>query len=143
VHRPFKSEIVSLSKDPSELQARYKAVEASIRSWLGEMGVSSQVTDLMMSTPSSKIRILSRQELEDFGLGAANVMEEEMKRERSVVGCPESVARRIVELEAKSDEFFRKLEELRISGWRDDAFAVAFMLKNDAEIAAEQKKCSR
>lgn len=87
VHRPIETNITTPAASGEALARKYDGFRRSIAQFFREMGVSSQVLELMMSTPSSKIRYLSHAELNDFGLGSLNVAAEEMEREKRIRDC--------------------------------------------------------
>lgn len=73
--------------DVNSFAARYDHIFSKIQIYLDRFGVSKQVVELMKSTPSTRIRLLSEHERNDWGLGSENVAEEEMRRERIRKGC--------------------------------------------------------
>lgn len=82
VHRPFETDVSALSGDGTGLAQKYAPVERAIEQYLRSFGVSRSLVDLMISTPSTRMRFLSRQEMEDFGLGSDNVAQVELEREK-------------------------------------------------------------
>lgn len=88
IHRPrFTSNDLNISSE--DFARKYKPVFDRIGSYLDKYLVSSYVLELMRSTPSSQMRILTEREIVDFGLGS-NILAEEIKRQRLVRGCGES-----------------------------------------------------
>lgn len=73
IHRPYSSSTESLSFEQS--QQRYRALEASARSYLREMNVPDALFDAMVRVPSENMRILSAAEIETFGLTGKDPVE--------------------------------------------------------------------
>lgn len=85
VHRPrFVDEDINLKA--SELSKKYEPIFLKIGNYLEKYLVSGNVLELMRSTPSSGMRVLSGDELVDFGL-SRNVLYEEIKRQNMIRGC--------------------------------------------------------
>lgn len=116
VHRPFETSVNKLSKSGKELQEKYDQIKLQIGTFLTEMAVSNQLLDLMMSTPSTKMRILSQQELDDFGLGFNNVAYEELRREYRVRKCGSDYDERYLQAEREIDEVCKGLSTLEEVG---------------------------
>jgi ATP-dependent protease ClpP protease subunit len=120
IHRPFETTVRQLSKSGSELADKYEKVEVEMANFFREMAVSPQLLDLMMATPSTKMRILTGQELEDFGLGEQNVANIELERERLVRECGAEYTKRTYQARAKTSKVCSNAEtfmacSLRIS----------------------------
>jgi hypothetical protein len=111
VHRPFQAQVSKRSASAREFASKYEAVERKIRNWFREMGVSQQLADLMMSTPSGSNRLLTKQELNDFGLGSTNVVDSEMLREHRVEGCDPHQAKQRQAAFSEISECWRRAAE--------------------------------
>lgn len=85
VHRPIYMD--DAVDDENTFATRYDDVFSKIQNYLDRFGVSRQVVELMRSTPSTRIRLLSEKERRDWGLGWENVAEVEMERQRIRKGC--------------------------------------------------------
>jgi hypothetical protein len=66
IHRPFLQD--DASTNPDEQKARYKALESKIKQYLDEMNVQPALYDDMLRVSSAQARVLSKSELERYGL---------------------------------------------------------------------------
>lgn len=69
---------------------------------LSRVGIGTGLVDIMMSTPSDTMRILTEQELQDFGLGAVNVAHRDLARYATVRQCGVEYERRMRAADAEA-----------------------------------------
>jgi hypothetical protein len=69
IHRPRKVDIPNEPIDPSKVIKEYEDSSDTERIYLKEMGVSTTLVDEMLRFEPDNIRVLTRPELEKFGLG--------------------------------------------------------------------------
>ena len=78
IHRIYPSGSEALSR--SELAAELADIEAQAKEFMRENGVSTSIVDDMMSIPSSDIRLLSPNELDEYGLAGENSAQLDLER---------------------------------------------------------------
>jgi len=66
IHRPYSSDVMPLSY--SDAQQRYRALEAATKRYLEEMNLPASLFDAMARVPSESLRVLSKEEIVNFGL---------------------------------------------------------------------------
>jgi hypothetical protein len=107
IHRMVR--IGSKASNRAELSSELRDVHESMKEYLERNGASVAVADLMMTVPNRQLRILTVDELKEFGLDGANAAQDDLERIRLARKCGEDFPARM------------------------DAFAVAF----DGECKAE------
>ena len=107
IHRMVR--IGSKASNRAELSSELRDVHESMKEYLERNGASVAVADLMMTVPNRQLRILTVDELKEFGLDGANAAQDDLERIRLARKCGEDFPARM------------------------DAFAVAF----DSECKAE------
>ena len=66
IHRPK----VAADQPPDRARARYAEAIASMRHYLRDMGMRDRLLDAMLAVPSDRLRTLSQDDMEAFGLAA-------------------------------------------------------------------------
>ncbi|MDD2546939.1 MAG: ATP-dependent Clp protease proteolytic subunit [Burkholderiaceae bacterium] len=86
IHRPYFRK--SLSASYEDMDDTYRKLTTRIENFLSLSGVQPQLASEMMRIPPEQIRILTRAELDDYGLGTDNiaVQEADAMREASKYG---------------------------------------------------------
>ena len=78
-----------------ELNKELRAVYGRVRDYLERNGVAVAVADLMMAVPNRSLRLLTRQEMREYGLDGINPVQDDLDRLRLMRLCGEDfVARR-------------------------------------------------
>src|SRR5690606_33031599 len=78
-----------------ELNKELRAVYGRVRDYLERNGVAVAVADLMMAVPNRSLRLLTQQELQEYGLDGINPVQDDLDRLRLMRLCGEDfVARR-------------------------------------------------
>ena len=70
-----------------QLNAELQQVHSQLVDYLGRNGAASAVADLMMTVPSRDLRLLSADELHQFGLEGANPVQDDLERLRVLRQC--------------------------------------------------------
>ncbi len=99
IHRVFTAD--ASIRTPTELRAASAGFEVEAREYFQEFGVNTEIVDMMMSTPSSTIRYLSEDELNQYGLGPINVSLRELSRLDVVRQCGVAYEQRVTAAEAE------------------------------------------
>ncbi len=78
IHRPY---ISDLSVDPSyeDVRALYLKIQQQARTYLEDMNLSPSLIDEMFSVPPENVRLLSKLDLERFGLNRPDPIRQEMR----------------------------------------------------------------
>lgn len=92
IHRLFRDQSKATSR--AELSAELKDVSADVRDYLVRNGADVRIADLMMTVANRRLRILSDQELREFGLSGSNAVQDDLDRIRLTRRCGEDFARR-------------------------------------------------
>ncbi len=100
IHRMMR--ISSTATSRAELNKELHAVYDNVKDYLQRNGVAIGVADLMMTVPNRSLRLLSGEELKQYGLDGTNAVQDDLERIKQMRKC--------------GDEFVR----------RKDAFLVAF-----------------
>lgn len=87
IHRPFSTEIDSYSLSYSEYLKKYELITPILKRYLSKYGVSPMLVDAMNVIPSDKVKILTDEELEQYGLGALNIASLEHTKARVIQIC--------------------------------------------------------
>ncbi|MBN8717636.1 MAG: hypothetical protein J0I72_07590 [Stenotrophomonas sp.] len=77
-----------------ELGEALRRISDELRNYLERNGASIEVYDLMTTVPNRKLRILTDEELEAFGLSGANAVEDDLDRIRLAQTCGTAFLRR-------------------------------------------------
>ena len=77
IHRPFGSGTEAQSYDAT--QKKFRALEQAAKNYLHDMNVPASLYDEMMSVPPQKLRILTKAELDRFGIGQNDPAYQEMR----------------------------------------------------------------
>ncbi|MFZ5655585.1 MAG: hypothetical protein ACOY37_00740 [Pseudomonadota bacterium] len=102
VHRLMRDRSSATSR--AELNEELRQVNALVREYLERHGVALAVADLMMTVPNRRLRMLSAEELETFGLQGRNAAQDDLERIVARRRCGEGFVRR-------RDQFQRRFEE--------------------------------
>ena len=78
----------------AELESELRAVHANIKDYFARNGVDVAVADMMMTVPSSQLRLLTADELREYGLAGSNPVQEDLERIRLARKCGESFVHR-------------------------------------------------
>lgn len=76
IHRPYSTR--TDNRDFPTVQAEFNRTAAIAKAYLQEMNVSTALYDAMVTVPPEKMRILSESELEEFGIGATDPVQQEI-----------------------------------------------------------------
>ena len=76
IHRPYSTR--TDNRDFSTVQAEFNRTAAIAKAYLQEMNVSTALYDAMVTVPPEKMRILSESELEEFGIGTTDPVQQEI-----------------------------------------------------------------
>ena len=77
IHRPYSKYVGN--RDYESTQNEYRRTETAVRAYLTEMNLPGQLFEAMLSVPPEKIRILSDEETEAFGLSGTDPVEQETR----------------------------------------------------------------
>lgn len=102
VHRLMRDRSSASSR--AELNEELREVNALVRDYFERHGVALAVADLMMTVPNRRLRILTADELDTFGLQGRNAAQDDLERIVARRECGEGFVRR-------RDEFQRRFEE--------------------------------
>jgi ATP-dependent protease ClpP protease subunit len=89
--------IIRLHSDATtraELEAELRAVHDRIKEYFARNGVDVAVADMMMTVPSSQLRLLTADELREYGLSGSNPVQDDLERIRLARKCGESFVHR-------------------------------------------------
>jgi ATP-dependent protease ClpP protease subunit len=89
--------IIRLHSDATtraELEAELRDVHDNIKEYFARNGVDVAVADMMMTVPSSQLRLLTADEQRQYGLSGANPVQEDLERIRLARKCGESFVHR-------------------------------------------------
>ena len=100
IHRMMR--ISSKATSRAELNRELHEVYGKVKEYLERNGVAVAAADLMMTVPNRSLRLLTPEELKEYGLDGTNAVQDDLERIRQMRQC--------------GDEFVR----------RKDAFLVAF-----------------
>jgi hypothetical protein len=77
IHRPYSTYVGN--RDYESTQNEYRRTETAVRAYLTEMNLPGQLFEAMLRVPPEKIRILSYEETEAFGLSETDPVEQETR----------------------------------------------------------------
>lgn len=89
--------IIRLHSDATtraELESELRVVHDDIKDYFARNGVDVAVADMMMTVPSSQLRLLTPDELREYGLSGSNPVQEDLERIRLARKCGESFVHR-------------------------------------------------
>lgn len=102
VHRLMRDRSSATSR--AELNDELRQVNALVREYFERHGVALAVADLMMTVPNRRLRMLTPEELDTFGLQGRNAAQDDLERIVARRECGEGFVRR-------RDQFQRRFEE--------------------------------
>lgn len=102
VHRLMRDRSSATSR--AELNDELRQVNALVREYFERHGVALAVADLMMTVPNRRLRMLTPEELDTYGLQGRNAAQDDLERIVARRECGEGFVRR-------RDEFQRRFEE--------------------------------
>ncbi len=102
IHRIIR--IQSEASSRAELSAELHEVHEAMKDYLQRNGAGVAVADFMMTVPNRSLRLLTQDELSEFGLTGRNAAQEDLDRIRLVRRCGLDFARRL-------DGFYRTYEQ--------------------------------
>jgi ATP-dependent protease ClpP protease subunit len=89
--------IIRLHSDATtraELEQELRAVHDRIKDYFARNGADVAVADMMMTVPSSELRLLSADELRQYGLSGSNPVQDDLERIRLARKCGEPFVHR-------------------------------------------------
>jgi ATP-dependent protease ClpP protease subunit len=92
IHRLFRDQSKATSR--AELSAELRDVSSQVRDYLVRNGADARIADLMMTVANRRLRILSDDELREFGLSGSNAVQDDLDRFRLTRRCGDDFARR-------------------------------------------------
>ena len=92
IHRIIR--LHSAATTRAELEAELRTVHDNIKDYFARNGVDVAVADMMMTVPSAQLRLLTTDELRQYGLAGANPVQEDLERIRLARKCGESFVHR-------------------------------------------------
>lgn len=101
IHRMIRVDSIATTR--AELSQELREVYEKMKQYLERNGASVAVADLMMTVPNRKLRLLSADELVEYGLDGTNAVQDDLERIRLTRKCGEDFVRR-------KDEFMRAFE---------------------------------
>jgi len=101
IHRMIRVDSTATTR--AELSQELREVYEKMKEYLERNGASVAVADLMMTVPNRKLRLLSADELVEYGLDGTNAVQDDLERIRLTRKCGEDFVRR-------KDEFTRAFE---------------------------------
>lgn len=101
IHRMIRVDSTATTR--AELSQELREVYEKMKEYLERNGASVAVADLMMTVPNRKLRLLSTEELVEYGLDGTNAVQDDLERIRLTRKCGEDFVRR-------KDEFMRVFE---------------------------------
>ena len=87
VHRIIRMSSTATTR--SELNEELRGVYDRVKDYLSRNGVAVAVADLMMTVPNRRLRLLSKDELQEFGLDGTNAAQDDLDRLRLMRRCGE------------------------------------------------------
>ncbi|NIJ68282.1 hypothetical protein [Xanthomonas sp. 60] len=92
IHRMMR--ISSKATSRAELNRELHEVYDNVKDYLQRNGVAVGVADLMMTVPNRSLRLLSGDELRQFGLDGTNAVQDDLERIRQMRSCGDDFVRR-------------------------------------------------
>ncbi len=103
IHRIIRMSSTATTR--AELNNELSAVHGDIKQYFARNGVDVAVADMMMTVPSSALRLLTPEELKQYGLSGSNPAQDDLERIRLLRKCGEDFVHR---KEAFDREYARK-----------------------------------
>lgn len=92
IHRMMR--ISSKATSRAELNRELHEVYDNVKDYLQRNGVAVGVADLMMTVPNRSLRLLSAEELRQFGLDGTNAVQDDLERIKQMRVCGDDFVRR-------------------------------------------------
>ena len=92
IHRMMR--ISSKATSRAELNRELHEVYDNVKDYLQRNGVAVGVADLMMTVPNRSLRLLTADELRQFGLDGTNAVQDDLERIRQMRSCGDDFVRR-------------------------------------------------
>lgn len=92
IHRMMR--ISSKATSRAELNEELQQVYTNVRDYLQRNGVAVGAADLMMTVPNRSLRLLTREELRQFGLDGTNAVQDDLERIKQMRKCGQDFVRR-------------------------------------------------
>jgi hypothetical protein len=92
IHRMMR--ISSRATSRAELNEELQQVYANVRDYLQRNGVAVGVADLMMTVPNRSLRLLTGEELRQYGLDGTNAVQDDLERIKQMRKCGQDFVRR-------------------------------------------------
>lgn len=92
IHRMMR--ISSKATSRAELNRELYEVYGNVKDYLQRNGVAVGVADLMMTVPNRSLRLLSADELRQFGLDGTNAVQDDLERIKQMRACGDDFVRR-------------------------------------------------
>ena len=116
VHRLFPT--ASSATTRADLDTELKDIVEAVRAYLRKHGASASVADLMMTVPANDIRLLTSNEIGQFGLDGTNAAQADLDRIQLVKKCgiefverKEAWGRALRQCRSASDSSLRQFDE--------------------------------
>ncbi|MEO6138271.1 MAG: hypothetical protein ABIP11_06365 [Luteimonas sp.] len=101
IHRLIRDRSAATTR--SELSAELADITAKVRGYLGRNGVATALADQMMTIPNRDLRILTTNELSQYGLSGTNAVQDDLERIVLMRECGDPFVRR-------RDDFMRAFD---------------------------------
>ncbi len=92
IHRMMR--ISSKATSRAELNRELREVYGNVKDYLERNGVAVAVADLMMTVPNRSLRLLTMEELREYGLDGTNAVQDDLERIRQMRKCGDAFVRR-------------------------------------------------
>ncbi|MCD9086338.1 hypothetical protein [Stenotrophomonas sp. SY1] len=92
IHRMMR--ISSTATSRAELNKELHEVYDNVKDYLQRNGVAVGVADLMMTVPNRSLRLLTSEELKQFGLDGTNAVQDDLERIKQMRKCGDDFVRR-------------------------------------------------
>lgn len=92
IHRMIRVDSTATTR--TELSQELREVYARMKEYLERNGASAAVADLMMTVPNRKLRLLTEEELQEYGLEGTNAVQDDLERIQLTRKCGEDFVRR-------------------------------------------------
>ena len=101
IHRMIRVDSTATTR--AELSQELREVYAQMKEYLERNGAAVTVADLMMTVPNRKLRLLTKTELEEYGLEGTNAVQDDLERISQTRKCGEDFV-------VRKDDFTRAFE---------------------------------
>lgn len=92
IHRLMRDR--SSARSRAELAAELREINAQVRDYLERNGVAMAVADLMMTVPNRDLRLLTAEELGEYGLSGTNAVQDDLDRIIVMRKCGDAFSQR-------------------------------------------------